>query len=68
MAMTKVLISVDEDDLRRIDEHAERAQMSRAAYLVALGREGSGAVRVFDAIDRVEKSLSEFKAAMRGAS
>ena len=53
---TKVLLSVSDDDLKLIDNHADAAGMSRSAYLVAMGKHGSASI--FDAIDRLRAELA----------
>jgi len=56
---TKVLISVDEDDLVAIDKHATKAGMSRSEYLVAMGRQGSASL--FEAIAHLRAELLRFE-------
>lgn len=55
---TKVLLSVDPEDLRIIDEQAAAANMSRSAYLVAMGRQGTASL--FQAIETLRRELNEF--------
>jgi uncharacterized protein YhaN len=59
MTKTKVLLSIDEDDLAKIDELAAAADMSRSAYLVAMGRQGPAGV--FDAIAQLRAELERFE-------
>lgn len=58
MTKTKVLLSIDEDELKEIDAKADAAGMSRSAYLVAMGRQGP--VRIFDAIQTLHDELGRY--------
>jgi hypothetical protein len=55
---TKVLLSIDTEDLRAIDERAVLAGMSRSAYMVSMARQGDAGV--FDAIHRLQLELARF--------
>lgn len=60
MTRTKVLLSISEEDLAKIDAAAEASKMSRSEYLVAMGRHGNASV--YDAIAKLQDELAKFQA------
>lgn len=62
--MAKVLVSIDDDLLRTVDEQARKLGLSRSAYITRLAREAGGARRPDPAISRaIARARSEFAAA-----
>lgn len=59
MARTKVLLSVDEADLKLIDAEAAKAGMSRSQYIVSLAGRG-GDAPLFYAIANLQNELDRF--------
>ncbi len=58
MTKTKVLLSVDDEELKKIDEQAQALRMSRSAYLVAMGKQGSASL--YSAIENLKVELDKF--------